>query len=51
MEKVYIKDKQDNKVLPITHISAVLDDNGNDIGSVMGAFEDEVMVLVSTHHD
>ena len=51
MKKVYIKDKQDNKVLPITHVSAVLDDNGNDIGSVMGAFEDEVSTALAGKQD
>jgi hypothetical protein len=50
MEKVYIKDKQNNKVLPITHVSAVLDDQGNDVGSIMGTFEDEVRGLVDTPH-
>jgi hypothetical protein len=50
MEKVFIKDKQGNKVLPITHVSAVLDDEGNDLGSHLGNFEDEVRGLVDTPH-
>lgn len=50
MNKVYIKDQQDNKVLPYTHVSAVLDDEGNDLSSHLGAFEDEVRGLVETPH-
>ena len=50
MEKVYIKNKQGDKVLPVTHVSAVLDDQGNDVGSIIGTFEDEVRGLVDTPH-
>lgn len=50
MEKVFITDKQGNKVLPKTHVSAVYDDEGNDLGSHLGAFEDEVRGLVDTPH-
>lgn len=51
MEQVYIEDKQGNKVLPITHVNAVRDDNGNSLPSIMGAFEDEVRGLVDTPHE
>ena len=50
MEKVFITDKQGNEVLPKTHVSAVYDDEGNDLGSHLGAFEDEVRGLVDTPH-
>lgn len=35
MEKVYIKDESGNKVLPITHVSAVRDDDGNSLASII----------------
>ncbi len=50
MEQKFITDKQGNKVLPITHVDAVRDDEGNTIASLMGTFEDEVRGLVDTPH-
>ena len=51
MEQKFITDNQGNKILPITHVNSVRDDNGNTIGSLMGAFEDEVRGLVDTPHE
>lgn len=49
MEQVFIEDKQGNKVLPITHVDAVRDSNGNTISSIMGTFEDGVEEIKSTN--
>jgi hypothetical protein len=35
MNQVYITDKQGDKVLPITHINAVRDSNGNPLSSLL----------------
>lgn len=50
MEQKFVTDKQGNKVLPITHIDAVRDSEGNTLTSLMGTFEDEVRGLVDTPH-
>lgn len=50
MEQVFIEDKQGNQVLPITHMNAVRDSQGNTLTSLLGAFEDEVRGLVDTPH-
>ena len=50
MEQKFIQDKQGNKQLPITHMNAVRDSQGNTLTSLLGAFEDEVRGLVSTPH-
>lgn len=40
MDKKYIKDREGNKILPITHVTAVLDNDGNDVGSLLGTKQD-----------
>lgn len=40
MDKKYIEDKQGNRILPITHVSAVLDNDGNDVVSLLGTKQD-----------
>ena len=50
MEQVYIQDKEGNKVLPITHMDAVRDSNGNTIGSLMDDLQDYVRDNVDTPH-
>ena len=40
MQKVYIKDKNGDKVLPITSTKAVEDENGNSVDSILGDLND-----------
>ena len=51
MEKKYIQDKNGNPILPITHISAVRDDNGNPLDSVLGDFMDNVNSTIDERMD
>ena len=37
MEQKYVTDDQGNKVLPITHVNAVRDDDGNTVASLIGS--------------
>lgn len=41
MEQKFITDKAGNKKLPITHLDAVRDSQGNTLTSLLGAMEDE----------
>lgn len=46
MEQVYVLDNGGNRVLPITHIDSVRDDNGNPLSSLLP----ETMVASGTNH-
>jgi len=41
--KVKIKDEQGNQVFPITHVSAVLNDNGDNIGEIVSSKQNELV--------
>lgn len=41
--KVKIKDEQGNQVFPITHVSAVLNDNGDNIGEIVSGKQNELV--------
>lgn len=41
--KVKIKDEQGSQVFPITHVSAVLDNNGDNIGEIVSGKQDELV--------
>lgn len=43
MEKKYIQDKEGVQVLPITHISAVRDDGGNTLDSILANDEQALL--------
>lgn len=43
MNKVYIQDKLGNRVLPITHVSAVFDNNGDNVSTLMSSLKAEVI--------
>lgn len=47
MEKVFIKDKESNRVLPKTHVSCVLDDNGTTLETKLQMVKNPVLTLNS----